>query len=68
MTSPRLLDALTAFEPDPLETTWHEATLDARSAWERWKREPSADAYVVYRAFADQADAAQDALAARARV
>ena len=67
MTSLRLLDALTVFEPDRLETTWHEATLDARSAWDHWKRERSAQAYAVYRAFADQADSAQDALAARAR-
>jgi hypothetical protein len=68
MTTLHLLDALTVFEPEPLETTWHEATRAARSAWEHWKREQSVDAYAVYRAFADQADAAQDALAARARV
>jgi hypothetical protein len=67
MTTLRLLNPLTVLGPERLETTWHEATRAARSAWEHWKREPSADAYAVYRAFADQADAAQDALAARAR-
>jgi hypothetical protein len=67
MTALRLPAALTVLEPEPLETTWHEATLYARSAWDHWKREQSPEAYAVYRAFADQADAAQDALAARAR-
>jgi hypothetical protein len=41
-----------------------EAQAEADLAYEDWRLDPSLDAYVVYRAAQDRADAAQDALAA----
>jgi hypothetical protein len=40
-----------------------EAQAEADLAYEDWRRDPTRDAYVVYRAAQDRADAAQDALA-----
>jgi hypothetical protein len=40
-----------------------EAQAEADLAYEEWQYDPSIDAYVVYRAAQDRADAAQDALA-----
>jgi hypothetical protein len=42
---------------------WDEAQVEAELAYEAWCREPGREAYVVYRAAQDRADAAQDALA-----
>ena len=39
-----------------------EAQAEANLAYEDWRHRPSGDAYVVYRAAQDRADAAQDAL------
>ena len=50
--------------PDPLTASWLDAEADARDAYEMWVNEGDAESYAVYRAYADQADAAQDALAA----
>jgi hypothetical protein len=40
-----------------------EAQAEATLAYNDWRRDPGADAYFVYRAAQDRADAAQDALA-----
>ena len=40
-----------------------EAQAEANLAWEDWCRRPCADAYAVYLAAQDRADAAQDELA-----
>ncbi len=40
-----------------------EAQAEADLAYECWRQRPGADAYVVYRAAQDRADAAQDDLA-----
>jgi hypothetical protein len=50
--------------PDPLTASWLDAEADAVAAYEMWSVEGDAESYAVYRAYADQADAAQDALAA----
>jgi hypothetical protein len=48
---------------------WLEAESDAVAAYEMWAFHRDPESYAVYRAYADQADAAQDALAAmQARV
>jgi hypothetical protein len=44
---------------------WRTAAAGARHAYAAWRRCRNAAAYAGYRACADQADAAQDALAAR---
>jgi hypothetical protein len=40
-----------------------EAQREANAAYEDWQLRPGDDAYIVYRAAADRADAAQDQLA-----
>jgi len=50
---------------DVLAVLWTAAAAEARAAYEHWCGDPSADGYSIYRAAADRADAAQDALAAR---
>jgi hypothetical protein len=40
-----------------------EAQAEADMAYEEWRFDSSTDAYIVYRAAQDRADAAQDALA-----
>ena len=55
-----------ALEPpqnSPLER-WRRAAANARGAYADWCRCRDAGSYAAYRARADQADAAQDALAA----
>lgn len=47
-----------------LDYVWREAQADARLAYRDWCRCAGRDAYVVYRAAQDRADAAQDELAA----
>lgn len=47
---------------DPLMLAWRSAARRAEQALEDWRRCGGADAYAAYRALADQADAAQDAL------
>lgn len=42
---------------------WREAEDEARETYERWRQNPSVDAYVVYLAAEDRAAAAQTALA-----
>ena len=46
-----------------LRMAWAEALLEADCAYEVWGRVGGLEAYVIYRAAADRADAAQDALA-----
>jgi hypothetical protein len=48
---------------DRLWYAWDEAQTEAELAYEAWCAEPGPEAYVVYRAGQDRADAAQDALA-----
>ncbi len=50
---------------DTLRSSWREAAEAARAAYSEWRRSKSVDAYALYRACADRADAAQDALAER---
>ena len=49
---------------DPVTASWLDAESDAVAAYETWARDRDHESYAVYRAYADQADAAQDALAA----
>lgn len=49
---------------DALFAVWSVADAEAHIAYESWCAERSGDAYSVYRAAQDRADAAQDALAA----
>ena len=53
--------------PSELFAAWDDARRDANSAYDAWLARPGADAYVIYRAAADRADAAEDALAAAPR-
>jgi hypothetical protein len=46
-----------------LRMAWDEARSEARGTYEAWHRDSGHDAYVIYRAAQDRADAAQDALA-----
>lgn len=56
--------ALSHEHPDPLTASWLDAEADAIAAYEQWSFEGGEEPYAVYLAYADQADAAQDALAA----
>lgn len=48
---------------DELVDVWEAARIEARLAYAQWSEERTADAYAVYRAAQDRADAAQDGLA-----
>ena len=48
---------------DELFTIWSAARAEANLAYEAWCDLPGADAYSVYRAAEDRADAAEQALA-----
>jgi hypothetical protein len=48
----------------PLVASWNDAESHAVAAYEIWAFERDRESYAVYRAYADQADAAQDRLAA----
>jgi hypothetical protein len=52
---------------DHLFTVWSAARAEANVAYEAWCTAPGADAYAVYRAAEDRADAAERALAATQR-
>jgi hypothetical protein len=47
---------------DELFVMWSAARADANLAYEVWRRSPGRDAYAVYRAAEDRADAAESAL------
>jgi hypothetical protein len=49
---------------DPLHGAWAAAEADAALAYQAWQQASDGRAFTVYRAAADRADAAQDALAA----
>ena len=49
---------------DPLRCAWAAAEADAALAYDAWQQASDRGAFTVYRAAADRADAAQDALAA----
>ena len=49
--------------PDPGYGAWSDASEEAEHAYWRWRHQGGAEAYAVYRAAQDRADAAQDALA-----
>jgi hypothetical protein len=44
---------------------WRDAHAHARVAYEHWRESPGGDAYAVYRAAQDRADAAQHALSVK---
>jgi hypothetical protein len=46
-----------------LRLAWQEAQSEARRTYEDWRGLRGPDAYLIYRATQDRADAAQDALA-----
>lgn len=48
---------------DTLLACWEDAAGEAREAYVHWRADKSLEAYALYRAAADRADAAQDALA-----
>lgn len=50
---------------DPLLAAFRAARAEADAALEHWRAWPGAEAYAVYRAAEDRADAAQDSLADR---
>ena len=52
---------------DSLRLSWQTAAAEARDAYAEWRRSKSLEAYALYRACADRADAAQDALAEHGR-
>ena len=47
---------------DEVVQIWLHAHSQAMLAYEHWRRTPGGEAYAVYRAAQDRADAAQDAL------
>jgi hypothetical protein len=51
---------------DVLFTLWSAARAEANLAYEAWCDSPGCDAYAVYRAAEDRADAAEQALAGAA--
>lgn len=53
---------------DELFALWSAARAEANIAYEAWCSQPGTDAYAVYRAAEDRADAAEHQLAAAARV
>jgi hypothetical protein len=53
-------------QPDELRAAWAAARAEAHLAYDAWRGRGGADAYAVYRAAADRADAAQEALAVAA--
>ena len=48
---------------EPLLDAWREAEREARAAYCAWSASRAGDDFIVYRACAARADAAQDALA-----
>jgi hypothetical protein len=54
-------------DDDPLRCAWAAAEADAALAYDAWRSTPDRASFTVYRAAADRADAAQDALAAFCR-
>jgi hypothetical protein len=52
---------------DQLFTVWSAARAEANLAYHAWCEAPGADAYAVYRAAEDRADAAEHALVATRR-
>jgi hypothetical protein len=50
-----------------LFTIWSAARAEANLAYEAWCHAPGSDAYAVYRAAEDRADAAEQALAGAVR-
>jgi hypothetical protein len=51
-------------DDDPLRCAWAAAEADAALAYDAWRHTRDGRAFTVYRAAADRAGAAQDALAA----
>lgn len=51
---------------DELRVVWSAARAEANLAYDAWRARRGRDAYAVYRAAEDRADAAEDALAAEA--
>jgi hypothetical protein len=60
-------DKLVHQERDHLTWDWRYAEADAKAAYKNWAVKCDPESYAVYRAYADQADAAQDVLAASGR-
>ena len=49
--------------PDELFVLWSAARAEANTAYDAWCARPGAEAYAVYRAAEDRADAAEERLA-----
>lgn len=62
-----VFEAEIAYLQDLLLASWEAAAGEAQAAYELWRSRRDGESYAVYRACADRADAAQDALALRAR-
>jgi hypothetical protein len=54
---------VTGHRPQVLYALWCAARAEANVAYDAWCASPGADAYAVYRAAEDRADAAEQALA-----
>ena len=54
-------------QQDELFVIWSAARADSNLAYEAWCDSPGAEAYLVYRAAEDRADAAEGALARASR-
>ena len=52
-------------DPRPEVVAWRLAAEEARTAYAYWRKRRDADSYIVYRACADRADAAQTVVATR---
>ena len=61
-----VIEATHVGDEDPLLLAWRSAARRADAALEAWRSKGGLFAYAAYRAQADQADAAQDALEAAA--
>jgi hypothetical protein len=53
---------MTPWLVDELSCAWRAAQSEAAAAYEHWRQAPGQDAYAVYRASQDRADAAQTVL------
>jgi hypothetical protein len=58
-------DGRPGWTPDALLADWRAAAAEANAAYAEWRRRADRVSYTIYRACADRADAAQDALARR---
>jgi len=65
--SSRAAEADDAWRVDELQLAWRAAASEARASYDAWSRLGGAEAFAVYVADEDRADAAAQALASQAR-